>query len=148
MSDAAVYAIIAAIPTIIASIGTMIVVVIAAKANAVKNEVLKAQGEATADKTDKIVVETEKIHKAVNSNWSTIKGELDTANKEIVSLKEIVEKANLIKANERIAGLEALLQKVLKTNGIESEPKSPSDVSQLTVREGEAAQAVITKTDV
>lgn len=116
---------------------------VAAEAKEVKEALAAA-----ADKQDKVVAETQQIHKAVNSNWSTMKVDLDFANNKIDSLTETIEKANLVKANERIAGLEALLQKVLKTNGIHSEPKPPSDLSQLTLKEGEVAQVAITKKDV
>lgn len=136
MSDATiitiVFALIAAIPPTIASLAALRKASITAE----KTEVIDV-------KTDKIATETKDIHLAVNSNWSTIKGELDSANKEIVGLKELVEKANLVKANERIAGLERLLQKVLKTDVISE--VEPPDVLRLAVSENEAAEIVITK---
>lgn len=100
---------------------------------------------ASAEKQDKLATEQEKVHKAVNSNWEAQKKELDFSRAEAKGLRELLEKSNLLKADERIAGLESLLQKVLKTNGIHSEVKSPVASEQLTIGQHETASVVITK---
>lgn len=76
ISDAAVYAILAAIPTTLAGIGTLYLVI---KGNA-KTDAVDKKTDAVVEKTDTLIKDTKEIHLAVNSNLDKLKAELKVVN--------------------------------------------------------------------
>lgn len=76
ISDAAVYAILAAIPTTLAGIGTLYLVI---KGNA-KTDAVDKKTDAVVEKTDTLIKDTKEIHLATNSTLDKMKAELKLSN--------------------------------------------------------------------